>query len=840
MSRATPEPSKTSAPAARVFDGRRHGYVPPKTLSISPALSLQRKAARTIDPITYEVIRHALWHVNEEHGATIQRLSGSPVAMYALDLNPSILTEDGEFVYFGPYMQYMSGVTDTQVKWILEYRSDNPGIRDGDMFLANDPWVGAAHQQDVMLICPVFWKGQLFCWVTNCLHQYDIGGITPSSFCGSAKDAFEEGICIPPVKIVEDNVIRRDIEEVYLRASRKPEAVALDFRAQLAGNFTARERILTLVRRYGPEAVKGVMRKIIDNAEAAFVRKLKRLPDGVWRERSYVECCRPGDRGTYRVVLTLRKKGARLVFENEGTAPQGGAMNATYSGWRGAIMVALNELLCWDQYFCIGGALRHVEFNPTPGTFNCADFPASVSTAPIQAMEISVYPAYNVLSKMIHPDPELRKDIMCIGGTSQWPATIFRGTDQWGEPYGYILVDPIGGAIGAFATGDGISTGGQSRTPICKLPNVEHTEQTFPLLFLYRKEVVDSGGAGRWRGGLSAESCFIPHRTGVVTQDTLSSGNAIPTSPGMMGGYPGAPNVYKFKRGTDVLDRFAQRRIPGDIAELAGTDVTLALRQENFVQEPRDAYSVVWSAAGGFGDPFEREPERVREDVIENACVSVGAALEIYGVVLTDDGRVDAPATSALRQSRRDARRRKNGSASRLEGEILSHLTASLDLRREDDGVHLACSRCGADLGSSRGNYKDRCVRHDADITAANPNLGDYRRYIDERPVFRQFFCPGCGALVENEVARESDPVLHDIELHPSLPRQKRSPESTKSSRRAKPPGHTESSRHTKSSRPTKSSGPTKSARRRPESKSESSRRRAAGPDSGPRRNDRK
>src|SRR5437762_13899849 len=116
-------------------------------------------------------------------------------------------------------------------------------------------------------------------------------------------------------------------------------------------------------------------------------------------------------------------------------------------------------------------------------------------------MEISLYPAYNVLSKMIHADPAMRNDIMCIGGTSQWPATIFRGTDQWGEPYGYILVDPIGGAIGAFATGDGISTGGQSRTPICKLPNVEHTEQTFPLLFLYRKEVIDSGGAGKFRAG---------------------------------------------------------------------------------------------------------------------------------------------------------------------------------------------------------------------------------------------------------------------------------------------------------------------------------------------------
>ena len=93
----------------------------------------------------------------------------------------------------------------------------------------------------------------------------------------------------------------------------------------------------------------------------------------------------------------------------------------------------------------------------------------------------------------------------------------------------------------------------------------------------------------------------------------------------------------------------------------------------------------------------------------------------------------------------------------------------SLELRREKDGVHIACARCRTDLGSPKANYKERCVRRDADITSANPNIGDYRRYIDDRPVFRQFFCPGCGALIENEVARENDPILHDIELQ--LPR---------------------------------------------------------------------
>ncbi|MCD6042612.1 MAG: hypothetical protein K0R40_2215, partial [Burkholderiales bacterium] len=590
-----------------------------------------------------------------------------------------------------------------------------------------------------------------------CLHQYDIGGITPGSFCPSARDAFDEGILIPPIKIIERNEIRRDIEEVYLRSSRKPSAVALDFRAQLAGNITARDRILSLAERYGAETVKGVMRKIIDDGERAFLKKLERLPDGIWRDRTYVECCRPGDRQVHRVALTLKKIKNTLVFENEGTDPQAGGINATYSGWRGAIMVALNELMCWEQYYAVGGALRHVEFNPTPGTLNCADFPASVSTAPVQCMEISLYPAYNVLSKMIYPDPELRRDVMCIGGTSQWPATIFRGVDQWGERYGYILVDPIGGAIGAFSHADGISTGGQARTPICKLPNVEHTEQSFPVLFLYRKEIQDSGGAGKWRGGLSAESCFIPHGTDSITHDTLSSGNAIPTSSGMMGGYPGAVNRYRFLRDSDIGERMKRAELVGDIDELAGKKEELQLRQQDFTQNPADVYAVMWSAAGGFGDPLERDPAKVQADV-DNGDVSKKAALEIYGVILGD-----ARGTERRRAELR-ARRIHDRSAPppRLESPRLFLATENLAVH---ENRRFGCAKCGADLGPVSRNYKDHCLRNDLPIEASNPIVGDPKRFIDPKPQFRQFCCPGCGLAIENEIAVSDDPVLRDVEI---------------------------------------------------------------------------
>ena len=757
---------KISEMPADSLTGVSNPYVPGSELRYASKLTLHRNYDTDVDPVTFEVIRHALWNINEEHGSTIQRVSGSPVAIYALDLNPTIMTEDAEFVYVGPYMQYMSGVADTQVKWVLEYRSDNPGISDGDMFLANDPWVGAPHQQDVMLICPVFWEGELFAWITNCLHQYDIGGVTPGSFCPAAESSFDEGICLPPVKIIEGMEIRRDIEEVYLRSSRKPEMVALDFRAQMVGNSSARKRLLELIRRYGPATVKGVMKKIIADSETSYLEKMARLPDGVWQDRTYVECCRPGDRQTYRVILTIRKKGDRLIFENEGTAPQDGAMNATYSGWRGSQIVAINQLLCWDQHFAPAGALRHIDFDPTLGTFTCARHPASVSTAPVQAMEISLYPTYNAMSKMIFSDPEMRRDIICIGGTSQWPATIFRGIDQWGERYGYILVDPIGGAIGAFSHADGISTGGQARTPICKMPNIEHTEQDFPVLFLYRKEVPDSGGAGKYRGGMSAESCFIPHNTESITQDTLSSGNATPTGTGMMGGYPGATNEYKYKRNSDIQSRIEAGQMVDDISELNGEDVTLQLRQVDFQQQPVDVYAVVCSAAGGFGDPLDRDTKLVQMDIEGNA-VTVEAAREIYGVIVDPDTlEVNQDATYKLRADTRHHRLKGySGTPIRCNGEIVIHVTENLDLRSDAGREVYCCAKCQTEVGLLGSNYKEHCIRIDEPVTKSNVLIGEPSRFIDDTPEFRQFSCPGCGTLIENEIAMRGEPVLMDIHI---------------------------------------------------------------------------
>jgi N-methylhydantoinase B len=202
-----------------------------------------------------------------------------------------------------------------------------------------------------------------------------------------------------------------------------------------------------------------------------------------------------------------------------------------------------------------------------------------------------------------------------------------------------------------------------------------------------------------------------------------------------------------------------------DALEAEGEEVTLQLRQENFEQRESDVYAVVWSAAGGFGDPTDRDAEHVLDDW-RNGAVTLAAARTIYGVVIDDKaGTLDVKATKALREETR----RKRVAGIKVKPRKLSgpsvRVTENLLVRLDGESAHHCCAKCDGDLGPTRDNYKDHCVREDNPIQASSPLVGDPRRYIDDEPVFRQFFCPGCGTLIENEIAVTKDPILRDIEV---------------------------------------------------------------------------
>jgi len=243
------------------------------------------------------------------------------------------------------------------------------------------------------------------------------------------------------------------------------------------------------------------------------------------------------------------------------------------------------------------------------------------------------------------------------------------------------------------------------------------------------------------------------------------SGNATPTSSGMMGGYPSTTNAYTFIRNSDIFDNIESSKMPNDTSEVSGDAVTLQLREENFQQTASDVYAVRWTGGGGFGDPMDRGPADIEQD-LEDYSITAAAALSIYGAVLSDEVTVDVEATAKLRAGIRAERVHKDGRTANIRnGTVVFEAGTCLNAMTDERGQYWACKKCSTDLGAMTENYKDACIRENHPVSDSNPLIGAPDRFIDDPVSFRQFFCPGCGSLIDNEVAVDTDPVLTDISI---------------------------------------------------------------------------
>src|SRR5579875_3208697 len=752
----------------RVWDGFTLSYAPREKLNISPKLRLHTESAAHIDPIAFEVIRNALWILNEEHADTIRKDGASPVASFANDLNTSIQTETGEAVMFAPYVQYFAGVAALVVQWTLENRSHNPGIEDGDVFFQNDPLIGVSHQMDVQTFAPVFIDGALFCWVFNSVHVRDIGGTEPSSFCVEARDIYGEATPIPPIKIAERGRLRADVEQMIRRHSRIPGLLALDLRSQLAGVHAATSRARELVARYGAATVKGAMRKIIDDASAAVSRRLRRIPDGTWREVTYLGALSRGDRRAHRVVMSMTKTGDQLVFSNEGTEPQFGSANCSFGAWRAAIANSMSALLAWDHRYCTGGVLKHASFCPVPGTINCIDRSGAVSN--LLGIMSSVAMSATVLSKMLACDEELRVNQMAVKASSAW--TGMSGIDQWGHPYATVSLDEIASGGGAFSFKDGIDQGGTYTIPRSEAGDCEVWEQASPILYLFRRYSLGFGH-GQYRGGRGIVLGWVGRGTNSQYLSAASIPLSLPGANGLWGGHCGQAGFFMSAVNCGIARSLAQGRLPASVEQLREI-VRLEPVPPKSVGVPLlsdDVWVMDIGSAGGYGDPIKRDPQAVLEDIRDG--LRLEQAWAIYGVVLDGD-RVDTAKTVERREQIRRQRIARAAAppqpiqAPALNGgeKLLLRMGAELKVVEIGGRAYIACADCGHYLCEAAGNYKLGCGRIDGSLAELDDTLyGDAGEELDDTMVYRSYICPGCGVLLENELARSDEPPLWDVRL---------------------------------------------------------------------------
>ncbi len=763
------------------WDGRRYSYIPRHPLPVPKHVSLHDEFERELDPITYQVLRSRFWHLNLEHGDVLVRSSGSMVIVLSLDFATCLLTENGDIVTIGPTIQYFSAFSDLVVKWTLENRGN--AITDGDIFMQNDPFVGTAQQSDTALYAPVFWEGKIFCWVYNCSHIGDLGGVDAGGWAINARDIYDEGVTIPPIKIVSGGEIADDLVEAFARQSRDPRMITQGVRSAVAAIEATRRKVAETLQKYGAPTVKGAMRRMIADTSRVLSERLSRIPDGVWRERMYLSGI-VGEGVVHQEVLSLTKQGDRLIISNEGTSPQAGPGNTTYAVTRSAVISAISTHLAHDQLGCIAGVANHVMFKPEPATRNFANHPAACSA--IVSAFLASSAAGVLVSKMIlSGEADLRAHANGVGALGVPMGTVAMGMDEHGD---YVGVDAAGnggtalaGGLAAFPYRDGIDAGGSWWLLGTTAGNVEDVEAAGVSLTLYRRENPDSGGPGRWRGGNGASHAIVPHKVHMMIAAYMYSDPAVNTVEGIGGGgYGLAGNFFQVHKARELLDAGV---VPSDRTDLEGAGLEMERIHPRALVAPvphEDCLINEYNGGGGYGDPLQREPERVRDDVREER-ISAAAAERHWGVVLDDAGAVDDAATQerrdAIRTSRLEGARRFDGGQRRgviADAEILIEGAAGgVDLVQAEEALMWACSSCGESLGSAQENFKLASCCKEEKPNAVDAHLyPDPSQFGDGSVVLRRYFCPGCATLLAQEFARRTDDPLCDFSIH-SLPRGK-------------------------------------------------------------------
>lgn len=582
-------------------------------------MSSEPLAARgaATDPLTLEVIRNGLASVADEMALIVMRSAYSPVVRDAMDYSTALCDRNGQVIAQGLTLAVQLGTFPTTMRFVLDEYGTS--AQPGDVYVTNDPYgYGGQHLPDIYVIKPIFFGGELEGWAATMAHHSDVGGITPGSVAVHATEIYQEGLRIPLAKLLaageEDTTLFRIIEA----NTRQPVHVLGDVRAQIAACRAGERGLVALLERYGAATARAYMDELQDLAERLMRREIQALPDGRHIFVDWIDGV--GDAPEpLRIEVAVTIDGDELAIDFAGTAPQvdasvncpvGMVFAACYCAIRG---IAARDIPNAEGY------MRPIRIDAPAGTIVNPVLPAACGARGVVGYR--VYDALMGALAGVAPD-------RVIAAGEGGPTLISFGGYDGGKPF--VSTEVIVGTWGARAGKDGLE--GVSN-PLANLSNqpVELVESDLPLEVVRYQFVRDSGGAGRYRGGLAFLREFRVLAERAVL--TIRSDRRMHPPYGLEGGQPGAPSQNTF------TSEAGERPIPG--MPMAAIHAVIG-----------DRYLHQSAGGGGHGSPLEREPQAVLADVLDEK-VSREAAHELYGVVLTDDGTaVDLKATRGLREAR--------------------------------------------------------------------------------------------------------------------------------------------------------------------------------------------
>lgn len=572
------------------------------------------------DPIAFELFKNAIFSIADEMALTVFRTTYSGVLKDNMDYSTAFADADGKLVAQGLTLPGHLGSIPTALAAVM--RRFGEDIREGDVFIMNDPFEGGMHLPDIFVFKPLHHAGERLAFAATICHHTDVGGRVAGSNASDSTEIYAEGLRIPPLKLYEAGRRNETIMAFIERNVRLPVRLFGDLRAQLAACHIAERQFAELVARHGPETVKAYMRETIDYAERLTRAALAELPDGEWSFEDWIDDDGVDYGKPIRLFVTIRKRGGHMVVDWTGTDPQvKGAINNTLSFTKAASYTGVRSVLP-PGIPNNEGVFRAIEVICPPGTIGNAVLPAACAARGLTGFRMTDC-IFGALAMML-PDK-----VFAAGDGGNTGISI-GGYHADRTPF--IYVDFTCGAWGARPWADGLD-GNSHMFANMASHSIEVTEAEQPIQLLAYEFVPDRAGAGRFRGGVPFRRDYrFLEEEGVLQ---VRSDRRTHRPFGLHGGSPGAPSENR-------LDPEGENR-------LLPSKFTMTIRRGDVVRH-------VLAGGGGWGDPLERDPAKVLRDV-RNELLSPERARADYGVVLdTAAWTVDAAATERLRE---EIRRRR-------------------------------------------------------------------------------------------------------------------------------------------------------------------------------------
>lgn len=597
----------------------------------------------------------------------VNQMGAAPGAKWG-DLVTGVYTANGNLSMIAPHgIIAFAACCFYPIKFIMKHFADDPtvGLKDGDGFIHNDARYGGIHNTDQSMMMPLYYHGELVCWISSTIHEGENGACEPGGMPAKAESKYDEGLKMSPFKVVENFQIKRDLLTFLQNSVRDPKLQLEDMKVKLHAVMRLRERIIAILDQFGVDKLIGTLRMHLEDTEVEMRRRIAELPDGTTRVEQFMDSSLR-ENIMQKIRLAISVKGDRLIMDFRGTAPQfmNRSVNTNIASFKAALVTGLLQNI-WPDLPHTMAVLSPIEVISDRNSIIDADgeMPQAMSLMPLFKACVAWTIPMNKLSYSVP-----HKYSAHIASQYDQAATfIYGGLTQHGDVVGNFCADINGNGQGARSNADGEHSVAPVFGFMCDSGEHEINEEDTPIVRLGAQRLAkDRVGFGKYRGGMGYEQIATARDSLMWGFMTGCEGSKFSSAQGLFGGYScPAYQLLKIKNinifeeldnNPKVVDEFDIVRLmnekPIEGGDYSSNDMGMTFE----ICNEGEMYMICQGSGGGYGDVLERDPAAVMKDISED-LVSPDIARDIYKVVFDEKNLiVDEEATQDLRNTERAAR----------------------------------------------------------------------------------------------------------------------------------------------------------------------------------------